>query len=111
MGDRIRARRIELVMTQETLAGHLGVSFQQVQKYEKGVNRVNAARLKDIAEALDMKVEDFFEKDQLPAVTSLIHATDKGTIRMLQAYGRIKDQATQRQVVTLAEAIADAADH
>jgi transcriptional regulator with XRE-family HTH domain len=110
MGDRIRARRIELGMTQETLAAHLGVSFQQVQKYEKGVNRVHATRLNVIAKFLDMQVENFFNSDQAPAVTSLIDVTDKSMVRMLQAYGRIKDQATQRQMVMLVEAIAVAAD-
>ncbi|UPT61465.1 MAG: helix-turn-helix domain-containing protein [Hyphomonadaceae bacterium JAD_PAG50586_4] len=54
LGARIRARRGEIGMSQEQLAGAIGVSFQQVQKYEKGINRVAASTLVDICDALDL---------------------------------------------------------
>lgn len=61
IGSRVRARRIELDITQEELAQKLGISFQQVQKYEKGVNRVGAARLHAICDALHVPMGYFFE--------------------------------------------------
>jgi transcriptional regulator with XRE-family HTH domain len=61
LGERVRARRLEISMSQERLADLLGVTFQQVQKYEKGINRIAASRLLDCARALEMPVADFFE--------------------------------------------------
>jgi transcriptional regulator with XRE-family HTH domain len=61
IGQRVRARRLEIGMSQERLAELLGVTFQQVQKYEKGVNRIAASRLFDIAAALELPVARFFE--------------------------------------------------
>src|SRR5471032_1241071 len=61
MGKRIRLRRVEQRISQAELGGKLGVSFQQVQKYEKGVNRVGASRLQQIATALDVPVTFFYE--------------------------------------------------
>lgn len=61
VGQRVRSRRLEIGMSQERLAELLGVTFQQVQKYEKGVNRIAVSRLFDIANALDMSPGKFFE--------------------------------------------------
>jgi transcriptional regulator with XRE-family HTH domain len=61
LGERVRARRLQLDISQERLADLLGVTFQQVQKYEKGTNRMAASRLLDIANALDIPVAYFFE--------------------------------------------------
>lgn len=61
IGQRIRVRRAEIGMSQERLAELIGVTFQQVQKYEKGVNRIAASRLFDISLALEMPVSRFFE--------------------------------------------------
>lgn len=64
IGQKVRTRRLEIGMSQERLAELLGVTFQQVQKYEKGVNRIAASRLADIAEALDRPAAWFFpERD------------------------------------------------
>jgi transcriptional regulator with XRE-family HTH domain len=61
VGARLRQRRLELAMSQEELADILGITFQQVQKYEKGANRIAASRLFDLAAALDMPIEYFFD--------------------------------------------------
>lgn len=61
IGERVRSRRLEIGMSQERLADLIGVTFQQVQKYEKGVNRIAAGRLFDISLALDLPVSRFFE--------------------------------------------------
>ena len=111
LGKRVKARRIKQNMSQQDLAAVLGISFQQVQKYEKGTNRLNANRLMLVASALKARPEDLYQSDDvLPDVSSLIDVTNKATLRMLQAYSRIKDQATQRQMVALIEKIADAQD-
>ena len=62
IGARMRDRRLALGLTQETLGQKLGVSFQQVQKYENGSNRVSAARLFEICEALDVSLASMFER-------------------------------------------------
>lgn len=68
VGKHIRVLRYKLKMSQEDLASKLGISFQQVQKYETGANRVSASRLVDIATALDVHPGYFFDKSQeLPA--------------------------------------------
>ncbi|WP_197684878.1 helix-turn-helix transcriptional regulator [Bartonella sp. WD12.1] len=60
VGKKIRYRRRMLGMSQKTLAHHLGISFQQIQKYEKGLNRVGAGRLKDIADIFDVPISFFY---------------------------------------------------
>ena len=62
IGARMRDRRLALGLTQEALGQKLGVSFQQVQKYENGSNRVSAARLFEICEALDLSLASMFER-------------------------------------------------
>ena len=63
LGQRVRSRRLEIGMSQERLAELLGVTFQQVQKYEKGVNRVAASTLIRVARALDCKITDLVPDD------------------------------------------------
>ncbi len=67
VGARVRQRRTLLGMNQTVLGKALGVSFQQVQKYENGTNRVSASRLYDLSRVLDVSIEHFFE-DMSPAV-------------------------------------------
>ncbi len=107
VGHRIRVRRKWLGISQSTLADHLGVSFQQVQKYEKGVNRVGAARLQQIASALDVPVTFFYDGDnKAREVESLLFLDSAFSLRLLRAYSKIKDQTVQRQLVSLMESIA-----
>src|SRR5450432_2678200 len=108
LGKRIRLRRVEQKISQAELGDKLGVSFQQVQKYEKGVNRVGAARLQQIANALDVPVTFFYDSDnKTREVESLLFLDSAFSLRLLRAYSRIKSQAVQRQMVTLMEAIAE----
>jgi transcriptional regulator with XRE-family HTH domain len=108
MGKKIRLRRVEQRISQSDLGEKLGVSFQQVQKYEKGVNRVGAARLQQIATALDVPVTFFYDSDNKSReVESLLFLDSAFSLRLLRAYSRIKSQAVQRQMVSLMEAIAD----
>jgi transcriptional regulator with XRE-family HTH domain len=113
-GARIRLRRVEMKISQSELADKLGVSFQQVQKYEKGVNRVGAARLQQVATALDVPVTFFFDDDGLGKrasdgkreVESLLFIDSAFSLRLLRAYASVKNQTVQRQFVSLIESIA-----
>lgn len=116
VGNRIRLRRSFLRVSQEKLGEQLGVSFQQVQKYEKGVNRVGAGRLPQIAEIFGVPVGVFFKStmDVSPAekTGSAIPAnlvTDSATVRLLAAYAQITDRSIRRRLSELIECIADAA--
>ena len=107
LGKRIRLRRVEQKISQAELGDKLGVSFQQVQKYEKGVNRVGAARLQQIASALDVPVTFFYDGDgKAREVESLLFLDSAFSLRLLRAYSKIKDQTVQRQLVSLMESIA-----
>jgi transcriptional regulator with XRE-family HTH domain len=107
MGRRIRLRRAEKGISQIALAKHLDISFQQVQKYEKGINRVGAARLQQIAEVLGVDISFFYDGDgKEPAVESLLVLNSVFSLRLLRAYTAVKDQVVQRQLVILVEMIA-----
>jgi transcriptional regulator with XRE-family HTH domain len=104
LGKRIRLRRVEQKISQAELGDKLGVSFQ---KYEKGVNRVGAARLQHIATALDVPVTFFYDGDgKAREVESLLFLDSAFSLRLLRAYSKIKDQTVQRQLVSLMESIA-----
>jgi transcriptional regulator with XRE-family HTH domain len=107
LGKRIRLRRVEQKISQAELGDKLGVSFQQVQKYEKGVNRVGAARLQQIASALDVPVTFFYDGDNKSReVESLLFLDSAFSLRLLRAYSKIKDQTVQR-FATVRRACAD----
>lgn len=110
MGKRIRLRRVEIGISQADLGDKLGVSFQQVQKYEKGVNRVGANRLEQIAKALDAPVTFFFGDNgggkAQTEVESLLFLDSGFSLRLLRAYSSIEDIAVQRQFVSLMEGVA-----
>jgi transcriptional regulator with XRE-family HTH domain len=115
VGHRIRIERLARGLSQTALANQLGVTFQQVQKYEKGVNRVGAGRLTKIAEVLGIDVGTFFGgKDILEGGESrdggegspLKLLTVSGAFRLLRAYSDIDDSNLRRAVVDLVEQIA-----
>ena len=115
VGLRIRAARLAAGLSQERLGQELGVTFQQVQKYEKGRNRVGASRLSDAAKILSVPVSFFFENDQegdksktndgLLAVTEAL-STPEG-IRIARALARMPDPNLRRRVADLLEAMVD----
>jgi len=114
VGHRIRLERLARGLSQTALANQLGVTFQQVQKYEKGVNRVGAGRLTKIAEVLGVQVGTFFTgKEILDAeqptaadnASPLKLLTVSGAFRLLRAYAEIEDSALRRSIVDLVEQI------
>ena len=111
VGRRIRSQRLVCRMSQTELANNLGVTFQQVQKYEKGVNRVGAGRLSRIADVLNVPVSFFFSGDMNPAPadsagTGLSFLETAGAVRLVRAYSTIEDPQIRRALVDLAEEIA-----
>ena len=111
LGRRIRAHRLRLGYSQEKLGSMLGLTFQQVQKYEKGTNRVSAGRLQRIAEILNTPVMFFYSgmgpqaKKRDPRTTSLAFLQTKGAIRLIRAYSEIGSRATKYALVVLAESL------
>ena len=94
LGAAIRARRDALRITQAQLGSRIGVTFQQVQKYEKGVNRVSASRLVRIAEILDASAGQLLEEDA---------ALDQaGAAALLQAWNRLETEEQRSAVLQLA---------
>jgi transcriptional regulator with XRE-family HTH domain len=107
IGKRIRLRRVERRISQAELGQKLGVSFQQVNKYEKGVDPVGAARLQQIATALDVPVTFFYDGDgKSREVESLLFLDSALSLRILRAYSQIEDQTVKRQLVSLVDKIA-----
>lgn len=113
VGERIRQRRKGLEVSQEQLATMLGITFQQVQKYERGANRVSASRLWDIARALECEVADFFEGlddaqghgTLANGVSNLLTSAEKQAL--LAAFSAIRSSRKRKAMVALVVEIAD----
>jgi transcriptional regulator with XRE-family HTH domain len=116
VGTRMHLRRMMLGMTQTDIGDALGVTFQRVQKYESGVNRINAGRLQQIAGILGVPVTFFF--DDTPAKASSLPAEDdpmaglatSAGLRLVMAFTQITDAELRRRIVHLVEELARAAD-
>jgi transcriptional regulator with XRE-family HTH domain len=114
VGRRIRIQRMARGMSQTELGKRIGVTFQQVQKYEKGANRVGAGRLTRIATVLEVPVSTFFGASGSPGDqtaptagrSDLEYLIQPGALRLLRAYGQIKPGALQRSIVVLVERLA-----
>src|ERR1700736_5671641 len=107
VGSRVRMRRIMLGMSQEKLGEALGLTFQQVQKYEKGTNRVGASRIQQISEILQVPVSFLFEggPSGQPGPDGFSEATSEGA-GLTRAFTRITDAKHRRSIVELVEQIA-----
>jgi transcriptional regulator with XRE-family HTH domain len=111
IGERIRSHRIRAGVSQENLGKPLGITFQQIQKYEKGTNRVSAGRLLKIAEVLECDVMDFFEglqdsRTSGAAEFSKFLSTKEG-IAIVESMMKIKSQKIRRAVIDIAETLAE----
>lgn len=118
VGTRVRLRRQVLKMSQEKLGDQLGVTFQQVQKYERGANRIGASRLWKISDVLNVPINFFFdgltdqlvpgefaENDQTPIVYDFINSSDG--VALAKAVSQIKSKAVRRQILELARSLAN----
>ena len=115
VGSRVRMRRQMLAMSQEKLGNALGLSFQQVQKYEKGMNRIGASRLQQIGEILQVPASFFFEDkavgasaphepDYFQAQMEEFVSSPEG-LRLIAAFERIKSADLRREIVSFVKAI------
>jgi len=109
VGERIRRRRVLLGLTQDQLADALGISYQQIQKYETGANRVSAGRLFKIAETLDTKAGLFFEglgRAEIGGSEGEGFASSRHTIELVRGFLRIEDDKQRMAVLSLVRALA-----
>ncbi|MEA4837709.1 MAG: helix-turn-helix domain-containing protein [Rhodospirillaceae bacterium] len=128
VGSRVRLRRTLLGMSQEKLGEAIGLTFQQVQKYERGANRIGASRLFDLSRVLDVPVSFFFDvmsddvSEQAPSQMNAGLAepaspsfdadpmTKRETLELVRAYYRIPDPQVRKRVFELTKALANASD-
>ncbi len=112
VGKRIRHRRWMIGVTQQQLADKVGIKFQQIQKYETGMNRVSASRLWDIADALDVPVAFFFEgfagEEQAEREPTGDIFSDKEALALVRSYYAIPE-AQRRRLFELAKVLSDVA--
>ena len=118
VGSRVRLRRTMQGMSQEKLGDALGITFQQIQKYEKGTNRIGASRMQQISSALKVPVSFFFE--DAPNVSAASGSTDAGAtsyvvdflsspegIQLNRAFVRITNPAIRRKIIDMVRTLAD----
>jgi transcriptional regulator with XRE-family HTH domain len=119
VGSRVRLRRNMLGLSQEKLGEAIGLTFQQVQKYERGANRIGASRLHELGQILDVPVQFFYDKEdpvRAPAVSGFAETPQEGfdsdplrrreTIELVNAYHQIPDAAVRRRLFDLAKVLA-----
>jgi len=121
VGSRVRMRRMLIGMTQEKLGEALKITFQQVQKYEKGTNRISASRLQQIANVLGVTISFFYEgapteaeaggfaESATPAYVSDFVASQEG-LQLMRSFTRIKDPRVRRTIVEHVKALAGEED-
>ncbi len=119
VGSRVRLRRTMQGMSQEKLGDALGITFQQIQKYEKGSNRIGASRMQQISEALNVPVAFFFEDAPVPggAVSGMAEAgatsyvvdflSSPEGIQLNRAFVRITNPAIRRKIIDMVRVLAD----
>lgn len=122
VGGRVRLRRMMLGMSQEKLGEQLGITFQQIQKYEKGTNRIGASRLQNIASVLSVPVGFFFDgapgqgtnggADTKTGSYVVDFLSSSEGLQLNRAFVRISDSKVRRRIVDLVRALAgDASDN
>jgi transcriptional regulator with XRE-family HTH domain len=111
IGKRLRILRLVKAMSQTDVADALGITFQQIQKYERGANRVGAGRLQEMANLMGVSPAYFFQDGPRlklnsadPSLTDLL--TNKDNLALMQAFDKIKSRAIRRHVVDFVERIA-----
>jgi len=119
VGTRVRMRRMMIGMSQEKLGEALGITFQQVQKYEKGMNRISASRLQQTARVLGVPIDYFYEGApqfegaeqggfaENPAPAYMAELTTHDGHNLLKAFASIKSARVRRRVVELVRALAE----
>ena len=120
VGSRVRLRRTMMSMSQEKLGDALGITFQQIQKYEKGTNRIGASRMQQIAETLKVPVSFFFEDAPIQGGVPVAGMAEAGAtsyvvdflsspegIQLNRAFVRITNPAIRRKVIEMVKTLAE----
>jgi transcriptional regulator with XRE-family HTH domain len=114
VGSRVRLRRAALGLSQDQLGSAIGISFQQVQKYERGANRIGASRLYQMSKALQMPISYFFEgfgDEGLAEDGDSAYQTDpvlkRESLEVMRAYHQIKDPKQRKKILKLIQALAE----
>ncbi len=119
VGARVRLRRTLLGMTQEKLAKAIGLTFQQVQKYERGANRIGASRLHELSQVLDVPVSFFFDdlegetgaaghlQEEAPPPFEGDPMAKRETLQLVRAYYQIKSPAMRKRILDLTRSLAE----
>ncbi len=126
VGSRVRLRRTLLGMSQEKLGQAIGLTFQQVQKYERGANRIGASRLFDLSRVLDVPVSFFFDDmppevaktpaqkyftpEEVPDTQEVDPLAKRETLELVRAYYKVVDPQVRKRVFELVKALANAAE-
>jgi len=117
IGQRLRLRRMNLGMSQEALGAKISLTFQQIQKYEKGTNRISAARLFELANILDVDIGFFFEgleprhsdiqgmeeSVSLPAFLDFVSSKEGSALN--QSFTKIRDKRTRQSIINLTRSL------
>ena len=120
VGKRVRLRRTMLGLSQEKLGDSLGITFQQIQKYEKGSNRIGASRLQQLSEILKTPISFFFEEvpgSEKAAIDGMSEADSSNYIvdflstseglQLYKAFANIKDPKVRKKIIDLVRSLAD----
>ncbi len=117
VGKKLRMRRTLLGMSQTDLGQALGLTFQQIQKYEQGSNRIGSSRLYDLAKVLDVPVTYFFEELEEAMVANGITsegpdlrkdpAAKRETLELVRSFSRIDDQSVRNSILTMIDTLSD----
>jgi transcriptional regulator with XRE-family HTH domain len=105
IGKRVRIARLTAKLSQTELGRHLGVTFQQIQKYENGKNRIAVGRLEQIAEACRCPIGALFAKDVHNGHTDIF--ANRNVIALVQPFNTIANDAVQRAIIGLVKTIAE----
>lgn len=120
VGSRVRIRRTLLGMSQSILGQRLGLTFQQIQKYERGANRIGSSRLYRISVILDVPVSFFFDElpdnvvagaravETSPALVETNHLSRRETLELVRAYYNIRDEKSRKSIANLIKALGKA---
>ncbi len=103
VGARVRMRRTLLGMTQTDLGDAVGLAFQQVQKYERGTNRISASKLFKLSQVLDVSIEYFF--NEMPPVVATSSMTTQETMKLVRSYYNIDDAKIRKRVYELTKTL------
>lgn len=107
IGARVRLRRVQIGMSQEKLGEALGLTFQQIQKYEKGMNRISVSRLDQIAYALSTGIDYFLPNTASQGKSATFMPMDKDSLDLLDLFDQIQSKTMRRAIIFLTRAAVD----